>query len=118
MLVFSACTNVITYKDHTQPKEEKSAEEKARDFIQQAAAMQYLDYANVIADTAYIGLPSRRGAEHSQDNMARIFLNDMRKLGEFQNFYCCKVINTAKDFVWTDSIISGQVIGYASIDNK
>ena len=120
-LLVTACSNVVTYKDHSKDvTEEKTDLEKSREFIQQAAAMQYIDYADVIADTAYIGVPSRRGAAHSQDNIARIFLSDMRKHGHFDNIYCCKVINISKesDFVWKEDTISGPVIGYASIDDK
>ncbi len=105
-------------KEIVSTKDPETLEKEARVFIQNAAALQYIDYATVVKDTAYIGLPSRYGREHSQDNTANVFLLDMRKSGKFTNIFCCKVINVAKDFVWTDSIVSGQVIGYAERTEK
>ena len=105
-------------KEMVSTKDPETLEKEARAFIQNAAALQYIDYATVVKDTAYIGLPSRYGREHSQDNTANVFLLDLRKSGKFTNIFCCKVINVAKDFVWTDSIVSGQVIGYAEHTEK
>ena len=105
-------------KEIVSTKDPETLEKEARAFIQNAAALQYIDYATVVKDTAYIGLPSRYGREHSQDNTANVFLLDMRKSGKFTNIFCCKVINVTKDFVWTDSIVSGQVIGYVEHTEK
>ena len=105
-------------KEIVSTKDPETLEKEARAFIQNAAVLQYIDYATVVKDTAYIGLPSRYGREHSQDNTANVFLLDLRKSGKFTNIFCCKVINVAKDFVWTDSIVSGQVIGYAEHTEK
>ena len=81
-------------------------------FIKNVAAMYYMEHAAVIADTAYIGYPSRRGESHSQDHLASTFLHDMKK-GNFNNIHCCKVIDIARDHVWSDSLITGSIIGYA-----
>ncbi len=88
---------------------------EARNFVKNVAAMQYIEYATVVGDTAFVGVPSRRGAEHSQDDLATIILQDTRKSGNFLNIKCCQVVNTAKDFVWSDTLVSGQIIGQADV---
>ncbi|MBO4530908.1 MAG: hypothetical protein IK017_03840 [Paludibacteraceae bacterium] len=124
MLAFICSCSQFKVRDKNKENETVSSkdpelvEKEARAFIQNAAALQYIDYATVVKDTAYIGLPSRYGREHSQDNTASVFLLDLRKSGKFTNIFCCKVINVAQDFVWTDSIVSGQLIGYAEHTEK
>lgn len=121
ILVFFCSCSHLTVKDKSSKAEvvsqndSETNEMEARKFIQNAAALQYIDYATVIKDTAYIGIPSRYGREHYQDNTAATFLGDIRKTGKFTNIFCCKVINTGNDFIWNDSIVSGQVIGYAEV---
>ncbi len=99
---------VKSYADMT--PEEKVLDE--RNFVSNMAAVNYLDMATVVADTMYVGCPSRRGEEHFQDNLARTFLHDMRRAG-YTHIQCCRVISTSHDYIWTDSIVSGKKIGEA-----
>lgn len=113
-LSFASCAYVTVKDKNAKEKEVTSSElTPAQSFAKNIAAMQYIEYATVVEDTVFVGLPSRRGVEHSQDNTAKTFLADMRKEAEFQNIRYCKVINIAKEHIWSDTLVSGQIIGYA-----
>lgn len=113
-LSFASCAYVTVKDKNAKEKEVTSSElTPAQVFAKNIAAMQYIEYATVVEDTVFVGLPSRRGVEHSQDNTAKTFLADMRKEAEFQNIRYCKVINIAKEHIWSDTLVSGQIIGYA-----
>lgn len=113
---FVSCS-YITVKDHTKKEtEEESVLTPEQVFIKNLAALQYIDYATVVGDTAYLGVPSSRGTLHGQDNIAAIFLKDIRKNGQYTAVKACRVVNVARDFVFTDSIVSGQTIGYADVE--
>lgn len=103
---------VKSYSEMT--PEEQLADE--RNFVVNMAAVNYLDLATVVADTMYIGCPSRRGEEHFQDNLARTFLHDVRKAG-YQHINCCRIISTSHDYIWNDSIVQGKKIGEAFAEN-
>ncbi len=103
---------VKSYSEMT--PEEQLADE--RNFVVNMAAVNYLDLATVVADTMYVGCPSRRGEEHFQDNLARTFLHDVRKAG-YQHINCCRIISTSHDYVWNDSIVQGKKIGEAFAEN-
>ncbi len=120
-LFLSSCS-YLTVKDKNKKEEVQldsvSIEQNAKAYIANIAALQYIDYATVVNDTAFLALPSRSAREHTQDNTAAIFLSDMRKSGKFTNICCCKVINSnSENFVWNDSIIAGQTIGFAQVEN-
>lgn len=114
-LCFASCAYVTVKDKNAEEKKEvaNSTLTPAQVFAKNLAAMQYVEYATVVEDTIFVGLPSRRGVEHSQDNTARTFLADMRKEAEFQNIRYCKVVNIAKEHIWSDTLVSGQIIGYA-----
>lgn len=115
MLLSTSC-QYVKVKDHKEKEETKQEQPKLTEeqfFIRNMASTQYMDYATVIGDTAYLGLPSRRGLEHSKDNDAKSFLYDLRKYGKFTHISACLVVNISKDFVWSDTLVSGQIIGYA-----
>lgn len=113
-LSFASCAYVTVKDKNAKEKEVTSSElTPAQVFAKNIAAMQYIEYATVVEDTVFVGLPSRRGVEHSQDNTAKTFLADMRKEADFQNIRYCKVINIAKEHIWSDTLVSGQIIGYA-----
>ena len=120
--VISSCT-IITKNDNktnsdTLSIDSKTEVEKEADmFIKNVAAMHYMEHAAVIEDTAYIGYPSRRGQSHSQDHLAATFLHDMKK-GNFDNIHCCKVIDIAREHIWSDTLISGSIIGYAENETE
>ncbi len=121
LLLASSCSH-LTVRDKNKAETEANTpeeiEKKARLFVQNAAALQYIDYATVVKDTAYIGIPSRRGKEHTYDNLAKTFLTDVRKSGNFTNIVSCIIVNTAsKGIIWSDTLVSGQVIGYADMGN-
>lgn len=103
---------VKSYSEMT--PEEQLADE--RNFVVNMAAVNYLDLATVVADTMYVGCPSRRGEEHFQDNLARTFLHDVRKAG-YQHINCCRIISTSHDYIWNDSIVQGKKIGEAFAEN-
>lgn len=115
--IFVSCQYVTETKKEVAVKSysEMTPEEQLideRNFVVNMAAVNYLDLATVVADTMYIGCPSRRGEEHFQDNLARTFLHDMRKAG-YQHISCCRIISTSHDYVWNDSIVQGKKIGEA-----
>lgn len=113
-LSFASCAYVTVKDKNAKEKEVTSSElTPAQVFAKNIAAMQYIEYATVVEDTVFVGLPSRRGVEHSQDNTAKTFLADMRKEADFQNIRYCKVINIAKEHIWSDTLVCGQIIGYA-----
>lgn len=120
-IICCACTVIQKNKtsdnniDSTQTKE--SLQKEANLFIKNVAAMNYMEHAAVIEDTAYIGYPSRRGLSHSQDHIAATFLHDMKR-GNFNHIHCCKVIDIAREHIWSDTLISGNVIGYAENEEK
>lgn len=120
--VLSSCT-IITKNDNktnsdTLSIDSKTEIEKEADiFIKNVAAMYYMEYASVIKDTAYIGYPSRRGEKNSQDHLAATFFSDMKR-GNYTHIHCCKVIDIARDHIWSDTLISGSIIGYADNETK
>lgn len=97
-----------TYSEMT--PEEKLADE--RSFVENMAAVNYLDISTVVGDTMYVGCASRRGEEHFQDNLARTFLHDVRKAG-YTHICCCRVISISHDYIWTDTLVQGRTIGLA-----
>lgn len=107
--------NVVVKEYADMTPEEKLADE--RNFVENMAAVNYLEKATVVADTMYVGCPSRRGEAHFQDNLARTFLHDMRRAG-YVHVQCCRVISTSHDYVWNDSIVTGRVIGEAFSSDK
>lgn len=119
--LFSSCA-YVTVKEQTpvaksyseMTPEEKLADE--RNFVQNMAAVNYLDVSTVVGDTMYVGCSSRRGEEHFQDNLARTFLHDVRKAG-YTHIRCCRVISTSHDYVWTDTLVQGRTIGLAMAEN-
>ena len=114
ILSFCACSYVSVKEPSSSMKSDNKTDlTEEQQFIKDAASLQHIDYATVLKDTAYIGIPSRRGEEHAQDKIADIFLSDLRKSGKFTQIKCCKIINTAKDFTWNDSVVSGNQIGVA-----
>lgn len=115
--IASSCQYVHETKKNVEVKSysEMTPEEKLideRNFVTNMASINYLDMATVLADTIYVGCPSRRGEEHFQDNLARTFLHDMRRAG-YDHIHCCRIISTSHDYVWNDSIVSGRRIGEA-----
>ena len=106
----------VTVKDHTKKEvEEERVLTPEQVFIKNLAALQYIDYATVVGDTAYLGIASSRGTVHGQDNIASIFLNDIRKNGKFTSVKACRVVNVARDFVFEEDSVSGQTIGFAEV---
>lgn len=121
-MIFSSCTIITKNEnksatDSTSVDSKELLEKEADNFIKNVAAMNYIEHAAVIGDTAYIGYPSRRGEEHSQDHLAITFLSDMKR-GNFNNIYCCKIIDIARDHIWSDTLISGNLVGYAQNENN
>ncbi len=120
IVVLSSCGYVTEKKKNPATKsysemtpEEKLADE--RSFVENMAAVNYLDISTVVGDTMYIGCASRRGEEHFQDNLARTFLHDVRKAG-YTHIRCCRVISTSHDHIWTDTLVQGRTIGLAIAD--
>lgn len=116
-IMASSCQYVSETKRNVEVKSyaEMSPEERLvdeRNFVANMAAVNYLDMATVVADTMYLGCPSRRGEAHFQDNLARTFLHDMRRAG-YDHIRCCRVISTSHDYIWNDSIVDGRTIGEA-----
>ncbi len=115
IISFVSCS-YVTVKDHTKKDvEEERVLTPEQVFIKNLAALQYIDYATVVGDTAYLGIASSRGTVHGQDNIASIFLNDIRKNGKFTLVKACRVVNVARDFVFEEDSVSGQTIGYAEV---
>lgn len=118
LIIFSfvSCSHV-TVKDHTKKDVvEECSLTPEQVFIKNLAALQFIDYATVVGDTAYLGIASSRGTVHGQDNIASIFLNDIRKNGKFTTVKACRVVNIARDFVFEEDSVSGQTIGYAEVE--
>jgi hypothetical protein len=115
--LLSSC-GYVTKKEEkpvSKPYSEMTPEEKLADersFVENVAALYYLDQSTVVGDTMYIGCMSRRGEEHFQDNLAKALLHDVRKKG-YTHIRCCRVISTSHDHVWTDTLVQGRTIGYA-----
>lgn len=115
ILSLSSCA-YVTVRDKSEKTENSSSVlTSAQVFVKNIAAMQYIEHATVIGDTIFVGVPSRRGLEHSQDNTAQTFLADMRSKEEFHSIRYCKVVNIGKEHFWSDSLVTGQVIGYAEV---